>query len=60
MGRVYKLLFFKPLKLTMMNNAPYFHEASSGVEIFRKRSKYLSQNPTLLKKLNNVMFILVN
>jgi hypothetical protein len=44
----------------MMNNASYFHEASSGGEIFRKRSKYLNQDSTLLEKLFNVMLILVN
>lgn len=43
-----------------MNNASYFHEASFDGEIFRKRSKYLSQQPTLLEKLFNVTFILVN
>jgi len=38
----------------------YFHDASSGGEIFRKNAKYLSQDPTLVGKLSNVMFILVN
>jgi len=62
MGGVYKLLFFTPPhpKLTMMNSASYFHDASSGGDIFRKISKYLSQDPTLLGKLFNKMFILVN
>ena len=28
-----------------MNNSSYRHDASSGGEIFQKRSKYLSQAP---------------